>query len=195
MSARPTDRRGATQRVPLLRTLFIVVPLLSACDSGPSPPPRAQLGEFVRHAAPPLDSLRAAAETVRVGYVSMVAQAELWFTRMPGGADGSGRAQKPPLAPLTGLVYLHRADSLPLHATAGVALQGAWLRAGDSTWALSTAQDAPGFDGIARLTHSVRGRPPWLGPNDTVYVVLRVRYPDGSSRLVVKRRVHVYVAE
>lgn len=182
--------------MPRLRMMMLVlVPLLSACDSGPSPPPQAHLGEFVRYTAPPLDSLRAAAETIRVGYVSMVAGAELWFNRMPGGAGGLEARQGPPLTPLTGLVYLHRADSLAVQPTAGVALQGAWLRAGDSTWALSTAQDAPGFDGIPPLTHSVEGGPPWLGPDDTVDVVLRVRYPDGSSRLVLKRRVHVYVAE
>ncbi|HEX2210272.1 MAG TPA: hypothetical protein VHG93_21525 [Longimicrobium sp.] len=125
----------------------------------------------------------------------MVAEAELWFNRMPGDATGLEPRQGPPVTPLTGLVYLRRADSLAVQPAAGVALQGAWLRAGDSTWALATAQDAPGFGGVPPLTHSVEGGPPWLGRNDTVDVVLRVRYPDGSSRLVQKRRVRVYVVE
>ncbi len=173
--------------------MLVVVPLLSACDSEPSPPPDAHLGEFIRHPSPPLDSLRAAPETVRVGYELMLADADLYF--MPGGTGGPEERDGSPPTPLTGLVYLHRVDSLPPHPPAGVALHGAWLRTGDSTWALATAQNAPGFDGIPPLTHSIEGGPAWLQRDDTVDVVLRVRYPDGSSRLVQKRRVHVYVAE
>lgn len=191
MDARRADRRARHGVVPLLWMMLVLGAPLSACDSEPPPPPAAHLGEFVRHPAPPLDSLRAAPETVRVGYELMAADAELYF--LPGGTGGPEARDGPAATPLTGLVYLRRVDSLPPHPPAGVALHGAWLRAGDSTGALRTAQDAPGFDGVPPLTHSVEGGPAWLRRDDTVDVVIRVRYADGTSKLVQKRRVHVYV--
>lgn len=179
--------------MPWPRMLLVLAPLLSACESQEPPPLRAHLGEFARFPAPPLDSLRTAPETVRVGYELMAADAELWFDTATGGAGGREAQNGAATTPLAGLVYLRRVDSLPPRPPAGVALHGAWLRAGDSTGALATAQDAPGFDDVPPLTHSVQGGPAWLARDDTVDVVIRVRFPDGSSRLVQKRRVHVYV--
>jgi hypothetical protein len=140
----------------------------------------------------------------------MVVEAQLWFNRMPGGVPelepqqdspvsppGENRVepqQGPLLTPLSGSISLRGADSPAVQPPSGVALQGAWLRAGDSIWALSTAPVARGDDGIPLRTHLVGGAPVWLQGDDTVDVVIRVRYPDGSSRLVQKPRVRVYVA-
>jgi hypothetical protein len=176
---------------PVLALLF---PLLGACETmRPSvEPPRR---EYVSVPPPPLDSLRAAPQTVRIGNLRLTAGAELWINLMPGPTVVP-RYEGPPRTPLAGTICVHPADAANAPALpVGLAIAGAWLRAGDSIWPVPVAPSNATRPGAVRLAQDVAGGPAWLERNPAVDVVLRVRSANGATRLLQVRQVPVRVVE
>jgi hypothetical protein len=178
-----------------VRFLGVVTVLaLTACDDTESGPDGPRY-EHVRIPPPPLDSLRAAPETITVGGVRFAAGAELWMNLMPG-PEVEDEPAGPPMTPVQGTIDIHPAD--PAGATAlpiGLAVEGAWLRAGDSIWALGIARPDTARAARGNPALQVWGGPPWLGRDSRVDVVVRVRLPDGAPVLLRVRGYHVEVAE
>lgn len=183
---------GVRTALPLVTAVLIA--LLAGCEQMR---PRVDVPqrEQVRAVPPPLDSLRAAPETIRAGSLRLAAGAELWLNLMPGvtlGEGGSG----PSGSPLRGRIGVHPVDTLEARPLpVGLGLSGAWLRAGDSVWSIPVAPAYTARAGATRLAHEVGGGPAWLRGGGRVDVVLRVRVPDGASRLVQARGVQVSTVE
>ncbi|MBW3570649.1 MAG: hypothetical protein KY467_06045 [Gemmatimonadetes bacterium] len=151
--------------------------------------------EYVRMPPPTLDSLRAAPETIAVGGLRIVAGAVLWLNLMPGPDLGDEPAG-PPVLPLRGTIDIHPADTAGAKTLpAGLALQGAWLLAGDSTWALGVVASDSTRATSRSLALDVWGGPGWLGRDSSADVVVRVRRPDGAPLLLGVRGVRVEVSE
>ena len=188
-------RRMAGRKVAWLPRLLLVlaVPALFACDAM-KPPVEGPRREYVRVPPPPLDSLRASPETIDVGDLRIVAGAELWLNLMPGpSADESLESSG---TPLLGTIRIHPADTTAARPLpAGFALQGAWLRLGDSIWAFGVVPTDTTRATDTSLALSVWGGPAWLGRESEADVVLRVRRPDRASRLLRVRGVRVEVSE
>lgn len=170
---------------------MLTILALSGCDAM-KPPVEEPRSAYVRMPAPPLDSLRAAPETIDVADARITAGAVLWLNRSPGPRIRV-RTRSPGL-PLRGAIDVHRVDTLDGRPfPAGIALQGAWLRAGDSIWALAVAPaDTTRATGRG-LAQEVWTGPPWLRRDSRVDVVLRLRRPDGAPALLQVRDVPVQV--
>lgn len=174
------------------------------------PHPEAPHREYVRMPPPPLDSLRAAPETIDVGDLRIVAGAYLYLNLMPGPEVGDEPAG-PPMLPLRGTIDIHPADTagartlpgaIAIHPAdtsgaktlpAGLALQGAWLLAGDSIWAVGLVPSDTTRATSTNLPLRVWGGPGWLGRDSSADVVVRVRRPDGAPLLLQVRGVPVDV--
>ena len=146
--------------------------------------------EDVRVPPPHLDSLRAAPETVTAGEVRIAAKAALWINRMPGPAIEG--LDDPPGDPLQGHFDVHSVDDRALPR--GVALQGAWVHGADSVWAIAVAPSDTSRAGSPWIARRVHGVPAWPR-GDAAELVVRVRLPDGTSRLLRARSVPVTVVE
>lgn len=165
--------------------------LLAACDAV-RPHVETPPSEHVRMPAPPLDSLRAAPETIAVGDLRIAVGAWLGFNRMPGPRVPGDPGEESPATLLLGEFDIHTVDRRPLPR--GVAVQGAWLRAADSVWSLRVA---PGDTarGSAWIARTLRGGPAWPSEEGSADVIVRVRRPDGASRLVQARSVRAEVSQ
>ncbi|HEU4884256.1 MAG TPA: hypothetical protein VFT45_18520 [Longimicrobium sp.] len=178
-----------------MRVLLLLAALVLAGCGDTQPPPDTPRREYVRMPPPPLDSLRAAPETVSIGDLPVVAAADLWLNLMPGDQP-EGEPAGPPMSPLLGSIDIHPADTASARTLpAGLSLQGGWLLAGDSIWALGVAP-SDATNGISTsLALEVGGGPTWLGREESrVDVVVRVRRPDGTAVLLRVRAAHVQVA-
>jgi hypothetical protein len=176
-----------------LRMLVLAV-LLSGCD-WMQPRVDQPRREYVRMPPPPLDSLRAAPETIVVAGLRIVAGAELYLNLMPGPEIGDEPAG-PPMLPLRATIDIHPADTAAAKALpAGLAFEGAWLLAGDSIFALGVVPSDTTRAASASLTLDAWGGPGWLGRDSSADVVVRVRRPNGAPLLLHLRGVRVYVAE
>jgi hypothetical protein len=165
---------------------------LASCEYM-QPHPDGPQRKYVRVPPPPLDSLRAAPETISVGELRIVAGAYLYLNLMPGPDAGDDPAG-PPMLPLLGTIDIHPADTAGARTLpAGLALDGAWLVAGDSIWALGVVQSDTTRATSTNLPLRVGGGPGWLGRDSRADVVVRVRRPDGAPLLLQVRGVPVDV--
>jgi hypothetical protein len=117
----------------------------------------------------------------------------LGFNRMPGPQVPGDPDDDSAVTPLFGEFDIHSVDQRPLPR--GVAVQGAWLRAADSVWALRVAPGDTARAGSAWIAENVRGGPAWLPEEGSVDVIVRVRRPDGASHLVQARSVRAEVSQ
>ena len=191
MHARPMAHRGVPGAAALL--LMGAALVLAGCEYT-QPLPDGPQREYVRVPPPPLDSLRAAPETIEVGDLRIIVGAYLYLNLMPG-PDVGDKPAGPPMLPLRGSIDIHPADTAGARTLpAGLALQGAWLLAGDSVWALGVVPSDLTRANSRSLALTVWGGPGWLGRGSGADVVVRVRPPDGAPRLLQVRGVPVDVA-
>lgn len=174
----------------ILRVLAVLA--LAGCDAM-RPHPDVPRREYVRMPPPPLDFLRAAPETIAVAGVPVVVGAVLWLNLMPGPEIGDEPAG-PPGLPFRAVIDIRPADTAAARTLpAGLAFQGAWLLAGDSSWALGVVASDSTRATSRSLALEVWGGPAWLGPESSADVVVRVRRPDGAPLLLQVRGVPVHV--
>lgn len=177
-------------RRPTMPLLFVTgLLLLSACE-WMQPRVDHPLSEDVRVPPPHPDSLRAAPETVTVGELRVAANATLWINRMPGPEIEDLDDQ--PGDPLQGHFDIHSVDDRSLPR--GLRLQGAWVLATDSVWAIAVAPSDTSRAGSPWIVRRVHGVPAWPR-GDTAEVIVRMGLPDGRSQLVRTRSVPVTVEE
>lgn len=190
MHARRMARRPLLWPLAVLPALSALI--LGGCDYM-RPHPDVPRREYVRMPPPPLDSLRAAPETIVAGGARVVIGAVLWLNLMPGPDLGDEPAG-PPTLPLRATIDIHPADTAGARTLpAGLAFQGGWLLAGDSIWALGVVASDSTRATSRSLALDVWGGPGWLGRDSRADVVLRVRRPDGAPLLLQVRGVPVQV--
>lgn len=118
--------------------------------------------------------LRAAAEKVTLGGMTLSLEAHLWRDFQPlSPPDGK---------PLNAVLLIRSGHGKPV--TSVVNVDAAWVVHGDLVWAISVVerQDRGGERG----RFAIRGGPKW-GPGVTVDVIVRVRDDDGHVALVISR--------
>jgi len=132
--------------------------------------------------AAPLETLRAAPETVSVGESVLRLETFIWRDFMPGpGATPDG-------SPMMASLRVISVDSQPIPSTLVADL--GWIIWNDQVWEAPVVEDPPRQPGATELDLMMRGGPKW-GPDIYVDAVVRVIGADGASRLLRARQQRV----
>ena len=124
-------------------------------------------------ASVPTGDLRAAPVTVMVGQQALVLAPSLYRDFQPSSPpDGK---------PLTAVLQIKAIDGAALAATFHV--DGAWVINGTEVWTASVGEEKLASPRPVYYEVVARDGPKW-GPNVSVDVVVRIREPSGSSKLL-----------